>query len=1175
MKIAKIRFETIGPFQDTSLIFPVGNTGLNIVYGPNEAGKSSVLKYIKYFLFGIPHQNPDDFTHAHSKFLIESTLVDSMGNQHLFRRKKTRTKSLLDHNGTDASGNLDAMMGGVTEQAFSMMFGINHAQLRSRGRQVLKGEGELGTMLFEAGTGLANLRKVLQSLEERASEIYAPRKGELFTLLNSAKAKLESIQNAKLEVTTWQNTLAKVNQLQEELDSLNKQKTELSARQAEVERMGRALSVLTKFKEAKTLLKNLDSVQTLDEETLTKYENALENYSTANAKFEVHEKTVADFTKKLGSLTTDALVISHQGKIEELNQNLGLLIKNLTDLNNRKQDKDKAEADARKLLEEYFSDTNIDNARDLFIDPKTRIQIQELGFRIETEVALTKAAEANLGTKPSQIQSLEKNLQEITTHPQLEKIQDLVQGIRTQKLTPQDMETAQSDLPIQKSKLEGKIGTLPYGPFTLESLLVTRLPTREKIHEFVELFAKNLSRELELRTDIKGRKNTFASKQDQILKLRTEGTLLSREELAKLREYRELAWDAIESQLEGRRVELSEKVAAIAGKNISAKNAFLKIQQQVDQFADKLFTASDQIGRANQLAQDMAGLQEEMAVLEKEIQEIASIREKLEMEWLVLWKEAGIFKPGNPKDMLVWQNSALELQQSCIDLMPLWENLVARRKKQAEAFKELLEITCASEMEIAWKKGEEIIEEGLRLKQEKANITNYLTSLNEEMKQTRDDLQSRKDQQKASQERWSQFMINLKLPSDASTNNAQEHVAAITKIQQHLKEAEASQDRYSKMQDTNKKILDELYRVLEVLSVTERPAADASEIRGVLDRLSTRLAKARQDETRQKELTSGREKAQEALASVGEEVKKYKATLKPLGNIPMDQLARHFQNIRSKNNVEKEYKEARDAIIQEAFGKDLEAYLEELEKADPLEVAGKLTQLRIKTETCEMQRDEVLRNHSVTREALKALEAQTGAHALIAEREILKSQCLELAREFARMTLAKLVLEKTIKNYREANEDPLLRNSCTYLQTMTNNSFVGFAPEDADGEKALSLIRNNDGPTVPFAADNIGFEEGSTILSDGTSDQLFLALRLAAIEQHLGKLDQPIPVILDDILINFDNERAVAAMDCLAKLSEKTQVIMFTHHRHIGDLIKKCQRKESIFFQEMPHPTTA
>ena len=88
MKFAKIRFEKIGPFDDTTLDFSKGNPGLHIVYGSNEAGKSSALKYIEWFLFGIPAQNDDNFKHAFGDFLIESTILDSNNKPLLLKRKK-------------------------------------------------------------------------------------------------------------------------------------------------------------------------------------------------------------------------------------------------------------------------------------------------------------------------------------------------------------------------------------------------------------------------------------------------------------------------------------------------------------------------------------------------------------------------------------------------------------------------------------------------------------------------------------------------------------------------------------------------------------------------------------------------------------------------------------------------------------------------------------------------------------------------------------------------------------------------------------------------------------------------------------------------------------------------------------------------------------------------------
>ena len=72
-------------------------------------------------------------------------------------------------------------------------------------------------------------------------------------------------------------------------------------------------------------------------------------------------------------------------------------------------------------------------------------------------------------------------------------------------------------------------------------------------------------------------------------------------------------------------------------------------------------------------------------------------------------------------------------------------------------------------------------------------------------------------------------------------------------------------------------------------------------------------------------------------------------------------------------------------------------------------------------------------------------------------------------------------------------------------------------------------------------------------MSDGSHDQLYLALRLASLESWLQS-HEPIPFVVDDILLNFDDRRATAALAALAELSRRTQVLFFTHHRHIIDL---------------------
>ena len=69
-------------------------------------------------------------------------------------------------------------------------------------------------------------------------------------------------------------------------------------------------------------------------------------------------------------------------------------------------------------------------------------------------------------------------------------------------------------------------------------------------------------------------------------------------------------------------------------------------------------------------------------------------------------------------------------------------------------------------------------------------------------------------------------------------------------------------------------------------------------------------------------------------------------------------------------------------------------------------------------------------------------------------------------------------------------------------------------------------------------------------MSDGTADQLYLALRLASLERYLDQHDAP-PFIVDDILIRFDDDRSVHTLKAPARLAKRMQVIFFTHHQHL------------------------
>ena len=1171
MKFSKIRFEKIGPFDDTTLDFSKGNPGLHIVYGSNEAGKSSALKYIEWFLFGIPAQNEDNFKHAFGDFLIESTILDSNSKTHLLKRKKAnKGKTFLDANNVDATSMFEPMLGGLVRETFSMQFGISHAQLRSGGREVLEGEGDLGTSIFEAGTGLANLRRILQKLEERAAEIYPSKNSKLSLTLKEAKENQDAIEQAKLRLNIWQDASELVASLHKKVEELGDEKKNWASKQAECESILRALPQLTKYKTAESTLNEVDKIPIVEDATLIKYQDAEKFLTSSNALLEQQKKRISDITTKLANLSPNEKILTVRSEIEALNQSSELLLKNLLDIGNRHKDKELKEVKIRELLKDYFTDTGFDESRNLFIDQKTQIQIQELSSLISTKKTLIETTKKAIDSLIKKIKDLKQEEINQAPHASLEEVTSLVQTLKAKKLTPFDLEKLTSDIPAQKSSLEIKLSTLPNSSIAWEAFLKLRLPSSEDINSFSNLFRTNHSIEQNLKTEIKGKKDALNSKQKDLAVLRNKGVLLTREELARLRDLRELIWTANENLLEGKSGTLPEKVTAIVGDNASAKNAFLNIQHQLDQFTDKLFSEADQVGRGNQLNQDMAGLEKEIVEFEQKLVETNTAKTELEKDWQKLWAGIALTVITPPEQMLAWRTQAQLLQQSIIELMPKLENIESKQKAQAIAFEKLLQLTAMGEIETAWIKAEEMISNSAKLELSKANNKKQLDTLVADQSTLQSELETLQDKQKENQQTWAGLMANLKLPPEASTNNAAQHVNAITNIHQHHKDAKDLEIRIRKMESDNKEILGKLTKVLETLSIKETPT-EAADIKSMLATLTQNLSDAKQEEVSQKSLKADLKLAKDALAKIEEDAVTHKTTLEPLGDMPLEDLSKYFEEIRKKTKATKDFDDAQNALIQEASGEDIPTFAKKLINKNSAIIAGELEAVKSELAQCSESRDKELEEFANAKANLERLEKQAGSHILSAERELLKAQCSEQAKEFAMLTLAKSVLETTIKDYRKNNQDPLLMNANSYLKTLTNNSLAAIVPTDSDGKKSLQLqrIESEEKYAINFEAGHIEAGEGTAFLSDGTADQLFLALRLAGIENNLEKLEEPLPVILDDILINFDDARALSTLRCLADFSSKTQIILFTHHQHILKLVEGSDFADKVFTHQL------
>jgi uncharacterized protein YhaN len=161
------------------------------------------------------------------------------------------------------------------------------------------------------------------------------------------------------------------------------------------------------------------------------------------------------------------------------------------------------------------------------------------------------------------------------------------------------------------------------------------------------------------------------------------------------------------------------------------------------------------------------------------------------------------------------------------------------------------------------------------------------------------------------------------------------------------------------------------------------------------------------------------------------------------------------------------------------------------------------------------------------------------------------------AEKWVRAKLASVILKREIERYREENQGPLLGRASSLFARLTLGAFSGLrAGFDEKDRASLRIVRAG------------GVEVDVEALSEGTRDQLYLSLRLASLLRY-AEIAAPMPLVLDDVLIHFDDERSSAALSVLADVAKTVQILFFTHHARLVDLARAAIPPNELTVHEL------
>jgi uncharacterized protein YhaN len=227
-------------------------------------------------------------------------------------------------------------------------------------------------------------------------------------------------------------------------------------------------------------------------------------------------------------------------------------------------------------------------------------------------------------------------------------------------------------------------------------------------------------------------------------------------------------------------------------------------------------------------------------------------------------------------------------------------------------------------------------------------------------------------------------------------------------------------------------------------------------------------------------------------------------------------------------------------------GLSLEALLEDCRDLDADTVAQDLAGVQRDIADADQRRTQVDQEVGSLREQLLATDGSDKAAEELVRAEQHLASIGTLVDDFVRAKLAADLLRRAMEQYRERNQAPLVKRASELFARLSLGTFSGLRGELDDQDRPVLRCVPRAGEPVEVRA-----------LSDGTRDQLFLALRVASLEQYFTQ-SEPLPLVLDDVLIHFDDARARAALEVLGELSQRTQILFFTHHARLAELAESA-----------------
>ena len=1154
LRVEHFELRAFGPFTHTALeLRDAGAGALHIICGPNEIGKSTAQRGIGDFLFGIPSRSTDNQLHDYNNMRLAAVLVDEHGRRHeLVRRKGSRSTLLGPENEPIDEGLLESMLGGMTREVFESMFSITHESLVVGGNALLVADGDLGESLFSASLGAAGLHDLRAELEHQASGLFRPRASSSLVLL--ARAAIETAQSKQRESTLRATTFTEHERLLKtahvEREQLAEQIRDARIAQSARTRLRTVIPLLVARRQICDELTQVDDAPNLPHDAGERRVRATERAVSERNTVEDARVRVADLTERIGQLADDPVLLDRELAIENLHGRLANVREGASDLERQTAKLQTATGLAKSAVERIRPGLGLHDAEQLLLSETQRAEIDRALEQHAKLTALVEKADSECSDAEDRARELVCQRDALRVPPDTVALESAVAEAHADGQVEQRLVEAQDELDDAQTLLDAALRELD-PTVDVQTLREMRPPSTKAVEQFAAERDKFDARAREI-VDSRNRfDDEYRNLDEDRAKLNLSTNVPTMEDLAVARAERDEHWQRLRQRLEGDEHQPN------------TSEAFEGQIHRSDDLSDRLRVEAESVARRAELTLRERRLKTELEKLEATAQALATERDDHERCWVQSW-DATEIEPRSPREMVDWlqvRQAVLERVDALIRRARTVERETDTRDRHVETLRrELITIGCEPPTDVTLRRlltmAQTRLDEVKTAREAHAELNRGLRVARTTATRQREKADGHRQALNDWHHAWAKTTAASGWPEGVEADHARQILAAVNELSKQMHEVDQLHARVEGIQDR----LDAFARDAEEIISEVAPELGSWPIPDAVAELARRLTEALRIRSRrqalEEELGIARTDLKTAERAVVQAVRDLEELTDHAGVASAEELpeaerrAARLVELRVQlPEIELQITEAGQAPLREliacASGVDVDSL--------DAEVAGAEAQLaRLERQLQDL--DVRLGELGSDQQNMERVNGAASA-AEIVEQHV--AELRELTARYLRLYVAAWALSEAIDAYRREHKAPLLKRADELFPRLTCGHFKGLEVSFDEADTPVLVGIRANGEKVPVK-----------VMSTGTREQLYLALRLASLERHVD-LHGPMTVILDDVVLHSDPKRKSAILGALADLARRTQVIAFSHDPQVVALAQNTIDPDLLTIHEL------